>query len=302
MKKRIIIFVIGMLLIGANLYAAGDLIVNGKLGVGLTTGTPKVLITGINERGLSVNATTTTTNVGGKMLGSSYSVTMDGATSTDELTGQQASLNMMSDFSGTIPGGQAAYYIFQVGTPDTTGTTNATEVIGLRYTLNRHYQNMRTYNITNSYGFRSNIEQGGPDNAAINITNHYHQYLDDAGVLPKVNITNLYGMYIKKMTGGVNNYGLVLNGDGAGADIVFGPANNVKLYSTAGDLYVKDAANNVTLLGPHDPETGEWIFYSKNLKTGKTVRVNMEHLVKAVENLTGEKFMFESIIEDNTAK
>jgi hypothetical protein len=71
----------------------------------------------------------------------------------------------------------------------------------------------------------------------------------------------------------------------------------VKLYANAGDLYVKDAANNVTLLGPHDPETGEWVFYSKNIKTGKVVRVNMEKLVKAVEKLTGEKFMIETTEE-----
>jgi len=47
------------------------------------------------------------------------------------------------------------------------------------------------------------------------------------------------------------------------------------------------------LFPPHDPETGEWIYYSKNIKTGKIVRVDMEKLVKAVEKITGEKFMIE---------
>jgi archaellum component FlaG (FlaF/FlaG flagellin family) len=45
----------------------------------------------------------------------------------------------------------------------------------------------------------------------------------------------------------------------------------------------------------HDPETGEWIFYSKNNKTGQVKRVNMEKLVKAVERLTGEQFLFETV-------
>jgi len=54
-----------------------------------------------------------------------------------------------------------------------------------------------------------------------------------------------------------------------------------------------DAAGNVTLQTPHDPETGDWIFYSKNIKTGRVVRVNMEKLVKKIEELTGEKYMEE---------
>lgn len=296
--KKLFMSVVGLLFIGVNVYAAGDLVVNGKLGVGASTGNPKVTISSTNMRGLSVNTTSTADNTGGFLYGSNYSVNLDGATSTDAIYGQLATLNMMSDLSGTVPGGEAASYTFQIGTPDTVGTTTVSKVVGLQYLLNRHFGNTRTYNVTDSYGFLSLIQDGGSSGTGINVTNHYHQYLDDAGVLSKVNITNLYGMYIEKMTGGTNNYGLVLKGDGAGADIVFGTGSNVKLYANAGDLYVKDSANNVTLIGPHDPQTGEWIFYSQNIKTGKTVRVNMEKLVKAVEKLTGEKFMVETLMED----
>jgi hypothetical protein len=63
-------------------------------------------------------------------------------------------------------------------------------------------------------------------------------------------------------------------------------------------IWVEDQTGNQTQISPHDPETGEWIFYSKNIKTGRIVRVNMEKLVKAVEKLTGEKFMFEMLIEE----
>jgi len=34
------------------------------------------------------------------------------------------------------------------------------------------------------------------------------------------------------------------------------------------------------------------------VKTGKIVKVNMEKLVKAVEKLTGETFMIETLMED----
>jgi hypothetical protein len=59
------------------------------------------------------------------------------------------------------------------------------------------------------------------------------------------------------------------------------------------ELFAVDEAGNATQISPHDPVTGDWIFYSKNRKTGKTKRVNMERLVKAVEELTGENFLEE---------
>jgi hypothetical protein len=70
-------------------------------------------------------------------------------------------------------------------------------------------------------------------------------------------------------------------------------------YVSGGEMFVYDAAGNASLLSPHDKETGEWIFYSKNTKTGRVVRVDMERLVRKVEELTGEKFMIESWEEEN---
>jgi len=62
---------------------------------------------------------------------------------------------------------------------------------------------------------------------------------------------------------------------------------------TPTELYAIDESGNTTLLSPHDKETGEWIFYSKNIKTGRIVRVDMERMVSRIEELTGEKFMVE---------
>ena len=44
-----------------------------------------------------------------------------------------------------------------------------------------------------------------------------------------------------------------------------------------------DAGGVATLQTPHDRKTGKWIFYSKNLKTGKTLREEMENLVKFID-------------------
>lgn len=65
------------------------------------------------------------------------------------------------------------------------------------------------------------------------------------------------------------------------------------LYCHNQELYAIDGYGNVTLISPHDRDTGEWVFYSKNVKTGRVVKIDMERLVRMVEELTGEKFMVE---------
>lgn len=71
-------------------------------------------------------------------------------------------------------------------------------------------------------------------------------------------------------------------------------AAGIYAYPTTNtELWAMDGMGNTALLSPHDPETGEWIFYSKNLRTGRVVRVDMERLVRKIEELTGEQFMVE---------
>ena len=58
-------------------------------------------------------------------------------------------------------------------------------------------------------------------------------------------------------------------------------------------LYVMDSAGNETKISPHNKE-GEWEYYCKNTKTGKTIRINMEKMIRKLEELSGEKFIEES--------
>ncbi len=60
--------------------------------------------------------------------------------------------------------------------------------------------------------------------------------------------------------------------------------------SGTAEVYVLDAADNETKISPHNAQ-GEWEYYSKNTKTGKTVRINMERLVRDLETLTGRKYI-----------
>jgi hypothetical protein len=63
-----------------------------------------------------------------------------------------------------------------------------------------------------------------------------------------------------------------------------------KDVSGTAEVFVKDAAGNETQISPHN-EAGEWQYFSRNTKTGKTVRVNMEKMIRKLEEITGETFI-----------
>jgi hypothetical protein len=59
-------------------------------------------------------------------------------------------------------------------------------------------------------------------------------------------------------------------------------ANGISLYSNAGEAYVMDAAGNATLFSPHDSETNEWIFRSKHTPTGKVLKIDVEKMLRFI--------------------
>jgi len=56
------------------------------------------------------------------------------------------------------------------------------------------------------------------------------------------------------------------------------------------EVHVMDGAGNVTKISPHN-DAGEWEYYSVNKRTGKTIRINMERMIRKLEELTGETFI-----------
>jgi len=60
--------------------------------------------------------------------------------------------------------------------------------------------------------------------------------------------------------------------------------------SSSSEVYVRDEAGNVTKISPHNTQ-GEWEYYSRNINTGKVVRVNMEQMIRDVEQLTGKTYI-----------
>lgn len=70
--------------------------------------------------------------------------------------------------------------------------------------------------------------------------------------------------------------------------------NTAHIYAkdeaASAEVFVRDEAGNVTKISPHNA-LGEWEYYSRNTKTGKTVRVNMEEMIRDLEQLTGKKYI-----------
>ena len=64
----------------------------------------------------------------------------------------------------------------------------------------------------------------------------------------------------------------------------------VKNDSGTGEVFVLDAADNETKISPHN-DNGEWEYYSRNSRTGKTVRINMEAMIRDLESFTGNKYI-----------
>lgn len=62
------------------------------------------------------------------------------------------------------------------------------------------------------------------------------------------------------------------------------------------EVFVQDDKGNVTQISPHN-EDNEWHYFSRNMKTGKVVRINMEKMIRRLEEITGESFIEEWIEE-----
>ena len=105
---------------------------------------------------------------------------------------------------------------------------------------------------------------------------------------------------------GTDANSVTLNANAAGALAIHNgtapnaaTSNTAVLYVDGGELKVLDAANNTTILSPHPDGSEDWVFYSKNLKTGKTVKIQMQKLMKKLNDLLGED-LFEEWYDDIT--
>jgi len=315
MRKTVWAVMAVVLLVAGNLYAAdGDLIVEGNVGVGTSTPTARVDVDSTDLR--AGDFATIKTNDANYLSGLyvSFKDTVTGATKGWQGLYVSATHDTGASISGYWANPMAALYGLTLKGSNTTKTEGPTVQANTLV-----FASSGNYNFQYVTANSSAIGTAGADSAGTRTITHLSAYrgfislenssatwnVENASIFyaPAIvphnygTISNTAGVVVEKQTIGTNNMGIWLKGDGAGADVVFGPNKEARIYSNAGELYAKDGAGNVTQISPHDPESGEWIYYSQNVKTGRVVRVNMEQLVKDIEKLTGKKYMMESVID-----
>lgn len=121
-----------------------------------------------------------------------------------------------------------------------------------------------------------------------------------------------YGVY-SKVPAGASNYAGFFEGklhvDQAPIvlrDMAVAPtlsANQSGLFSLGGELRAIDAANNVTVISPHNFSLTKpshpmaWSFYSKNENLGQQINVDMMKAIQTIENISGEKLLHLASLE-----
>ena len=131
----------------------------------------------------------------------------------------------------------------------------------------------------------------------------------DIGTFRNLTIDGVFtdGNYTFDTSGNVSGLGTVVSGAITSTDVTLTGAvafavgsdpstvaNHAHIYakddSASAEVYVQDEAGNATKISPHN-EQGEWEYFSKNTKTGKIVRVNMEEMIKDIETLIGKSYI-----------
>jgi hypothetical protein len=183
---------------------------------------------------------------------------------------------------GNVNGGQNFIQFFLQNTHDMT----VTEAAGHSTSIESSINSGRTLTLPNSYGYHSSglLSPGG--GGTLSATNFTHFYAQKN----TASATNEYGFYAED--GMLSRFGAVILGNLGSDPSTVADSAHIYAKDDAGssEVYVRDEAGNVTKVSPHNT-AGEWEYYSVNRNTGKTVRVNMERMIRKLEELTGESFI-----------
>jgi hypothetical protein len=201
------------------------------------------------------------------------------------------------DVSGTYPTGSATSVAFNARGTVPSGTTNdylgvwvSGGTAGAAFTLARAQGFLYSgtsagagSTITNQYGFHANASVTAATNnygfysAIASAANRWNLYCAGTAENYVANNLKIGGTAARATTAGTNQ--LVLFDGTAPVGTL---ANGVSFYSASGEANVMDAAGNATLLSPHDSETNEWIFRSKHTPTGKVLKIDVEKMLRFI--------------------
>jgi hypothetical protein len=240
--------------------------------------------------------------------------------STDYYSGpqQQKSLvlkNTGSSASNTLDNAIVNFNKAEIqGSGSNNSTITVNQLFGERIQTTANQDSGDTATIGTNYG----LHYASPANfgdGTMNVTNEYGVYIDQSSSTASGNTTGLFinqnsGDDCIKISGTATNGIYIdnnsLNNRIGGLQFQFNrikfpdastPTTSATLAWLYGDnssgtqeLYVKDGAGNVTQLSPHNAQ-GEWEYFSRNTDTGKTVRINMEEMIRDLEQLTGKTYI-----------
>ena len=136
----------------------------------------------------------------------------------------------------------------------------------------------------------SSVNFGDPDDE--NVGEIIYSHADDSmrfntNAVEAMRITSaknlkIGGTVVRATTEGTNQL-VIFNGTAPVGTL----ANGVSFYAASGEARVMDAAGNSTLLSPHDQATNEWIFHSKHTPTGKVLRIDVEKMLRFINDHFG---------------
>jgi hypothetical protein len=282
MKNTVRLLALAFLLTGANAFSAGDLVVNGKLGIGVDPSFYKLGISspdGTSGADINIINGSRAMDVGmvqdngtWPVTGIDFSLNRGGS---DNLTGDTVSFTStvaLGDTGNRTVSGLIAPVINKfLYNSSVAGTSVITSSV---FTNNnskfaRHTNNVRNYTINT---IASNYLAGGHAESgtagAVNYSDLRNIWVANSSFVNST-AAKLTGIWVDKISGGTNNYGIVLNGDGDGAGIVFGATQQGRIYYSLGRLYAQDSFGNQTILSPHDPRQGSGYITQRILKLAK---------------------------------
>ena len=150
------------------------------------------------------------------------------------------------------------------------GDLTITDCVGYESIGIDYYQSSSTTAITDFYHFRAGAHSF--DGQSNKVTNDYAFFTESATALSQFGAVRL------------------LNQGSDPGNVADTSHIYAKDESSSSEVFVRDEAGNVTKISPHN-KAGEWEYYSVNKNTGKKVRVNMEKMIRKLEEFTGETFM-----------
>jgi hypothetical protein len=310
MKKNILGLVMGFLMIGMNGYAAdGDLIVNGSVGIGMTTETepdrrlevldssnPQMRLT--NQDGSVYTDFQTTSNgylyinpSGGRVgIGTSspsFSLHIaSGWTAIDTASDTNKPILLFRRSRGSITNPASLHSEDAIGQLLVSGYLGE----GVGYDNTRRFlEVVASENWTDSAaGYRVGFFTRSNGTAGIPTERLRVDSNGDIGIG-----TSVFGTNAAKVLG-----------IGNGTVPASSPADMIQLYaeeiSGFSELKARDEAGNTPTLSPHnftlfEPDSSyvyPWSYYSKNAYIGKQINVDMYGAIQAIEQLTGKKFIY----------